>query len=432
MRARRSVLALVAALGVAGCAASPGPTWGPTGNAPAEAAAPTWLPPYTPEQIALLVPSREPVPVPAHRTYPDPASFRHARDRQLEDPREAMQVTRMVAEVVDRSPRMYAIADAGPDVANLIAQYGPAASGAPDPWMSSVRDPGGVVRLVKEPVSDVARASFDEGTLALKDGHPERALAAFERAKAASPRVPAIRLGLARALEAQGKPELAEAAYRELVAIDPTLGTTHERLAAVLFARGDLPGARRSLAHALAYDPPSVEAHAMIERLAASPPAHVDPFVIFLDVDSMGAIRVATGKSSAARMYAGCRAVMRYEPELRGMLFDQPEDAPYFLSAAEEMLCLESAIGAFVADRVAAREEGRAPPEDAQAMGLLGIAHTEGLLGYVMFEIIGQHRPEHARTAPLPVHRATVAYIRKYVLGDDPEKSDALFVADAR
>ncbi len=118
--------------------------------------------------------------------------------------------------------------------------------------------------------------------------------------------------------------------------------------------------------------------------------------------------------------------------ELRGMLFDQPEDAPYFLSAAEEMLCLESAIGAFVADRVAAREEGRAPPEDPQAMGLLGIAHTEGLLGYVMYEILGRHRPEHARTAPLPVHRATVAYIRKYVLGDDPEKSEGNIVASAR
>ncbi len=431
MRAGRIVVALVTALAAVGCGAA-GPVWGPTGNAPAEAAAPAWVPPYTTEQIALLVPSREPVPVPAHRTFPDPASFRHARDRQLEDPREAMQVTRMVAEVVDRSPRMYAIADAGPDVANLVAQYGPAPALEPDPWMSSVRDPGGTVRLVKEPVSDAARASFEEGTQALAQGYADRALAAFERAKAASPKVPAIRLGLARALEAQGKPDLAESAYRELIAIDPTLGTTHERLAAVLLSRGDLPGARRSLAHALAYDPPSTKGRAMIDRVASSPPSHVDPFVIFLDVDSMGAIRVAAGRSSAARMYAGCRAVMRFEPELRGMLFDQPEDAPYFLSAAEEMLCLESAIGAFVADRVAAREEGRAPPEDPQAMGLLGIAHTEGLLGYVMYEILGRHRPEHARTAPLPVHRATVAYIRKYVLGDDPEKSNGNFVASAR
>jgi hypothetical protein len=93
------------------------------------------------------------------------------------------------------------------------------------------------------------------------------------------------------------------------------------------------------------------------------------------------------------------------------------------------MLCIESAIGAYVAERVAAKDEGRVPPEDNQALGMLGIARTEGLLGYVMFEILGQHRPERARTAPPGVHRATFAYVSKHILGDEPDPERELYFA---
>jgi len=426
MRAR---LLWVALLGVVGCGAPTMHAGGATADGAEETTVPAWVPPLTVAQRLLLAPGRDAVPVPAHRTFPNLAGFRHTRDRQLEDPRDAMQVTKMVAEVVDRSPHVYSLTNAGPEVANLVAQYGPPGDALPDAWASSVREPGGTVRLVHEAVSDDAKEHYDAGIKLLHEGHAPEAYASFDAAAKEAPGVPAPRLERARALEAEGKSTEAEAEYRALIRLDPTLATTHERLAALLFARGDLAGARRSIAHALAYHPPGATARALAEHLSRDAPPRIEPFTIFLDVDVMGAVRVASGRSSAARMYAGCRAVMRYEPELRGLLFDQPANEPYILSSAEEMLCLESAIGAFVADRVAAREEGREPPEDAQAMGLLSMAHTEGLLGYVMFEILGQHRPEHARTAPLAVHRATVAYVRKHILGEDPDKPDELYMA---
>lgn len=128
-------------------------------------------------------------------------------------------------------------------------------------------------------------------------------------------------------------------------------------------------------------------------------------------------------------MYAGCRAIMRYEPELRSTLFEIAPNEPYFLSVAEEMFCLESAIGAYLADRAVAREEGRKETADPQSAALLGLAHSEGLLGFVMFEILGRHRPEHARTAPMFVHRAAMSYVQRHLLGYDPGPEDAAYMA---
>lgn len=155
------------------------------------------------------------------------------------------------------------------------------------------------------------------------------------------------------------------------------------------------------------------------------------PFAIFLEVDKHGVVRVGGPATTAGRMYAGCRAILRYEPELRGALFDSPPDEPYFLSVPEEMFCIESALGAYLAERSVARDEGLRGPDDEQTGRILALAHTEGLLGFIMFEILGKHRPERARTAPSFVHAATMRYVQRHLLGYEPSSDDDRMVAQA-
>jgi tetratricopeptide (TPR) repeat protein len=389
---------------------------------------PDWLPPYSPAQQALLEPGSDPVTVRARRTFPDTGVFFYASDHVLEDPRDAMRVTRMVAEIVERSPRFYAITDTKSDMANFVAQYGPPGTDEPNAWMLAHKDEHGEVHLTHAPLATDAREAYTRGNTALREGRAADATASFRAAVAKSPKVPALRLALAKSLE-RSSPNQAEQVYRELLVLDPTLSSAHVGLAGVQVARGDAAGARTSLAHALAYHPRSRTALAMAERLATKATDRVSPFAIFLDVDPAGAVRIGSAPTTASRMYAGCRAIMRYEPELRELLFDAAPSDPYFLSAAEEILCIESAIGAYVAERVASKDEGKTPPEDEQTQGMLGIARNDGLLGYVMFEILGKHRPEHARTAPAPVHRATFEYVSKHVLGDEPDPERELYFA---
>lgn len=420
----RLVGAALCALALSGCAAVPlAHETGALADAP-----PPWLPPYSAAQLAMLQPGADPVLVRAERRFPETQTFLYAEDRVLDDPRDAMRITRMVAEIVERSPRYYAITDVRRDLANDVAQYGPPGNDEPNPWLVAHKDAEGQVALAVAPVSKEARAAYDRGTRAKREGRGPDATAAFRDAVTASPHVPALRLALAGSLE-ETAPAEAEVAYRALLSLDPTLSTAHVGLSRLLLRRGDVPGARASLAHALAYHPRSREAVALARELGATPADRVAPFAIFLDVDAAGAVRIGAPPSTAARMYAGCRAVMRYEPELRELLFGVTPAEPYFLSATEEMLCIESAIGAYVAERVASEDEGRKAPEDDQAHGMMGLAHTEGLLGYVMFEILGQHRPEHARTAPSGVHRATYFYVAKHVLGEEPDPNRELYYA---
>ncbi|MEO5730169.1 MAG: hypothetical protein ABI134_16660, partial [Byssovorax sp.] len=109
-------------------------------------------------------------------------------------------------------------------------------------------------------------------------------------------------------------------------------------------------------------------------------------------------------------------AVMRYEPEIRAQIFEQPLETPYYLSVVEEVICLEAALGAYMVDR---RDDG-GEARDANLEELLALAHEEGLSGYVMFEILGQHRPERARVAPPEVHRAMVRYVERELFGQKP------------
>lgn len=417
---------LLGALALAGCSAAtqtPAPAVGQPGVLP------PWLPPYNQEQLALLEPANEPVLVPAQPTYPDLSVFRYAKNQRLDDPRDAMRTTKIVADIVSESPRMYTVAEIQPRVANTIAQYGPPGAAKPDAWKVAKRDSAGRLVLVTPKVDGDAKDALEDGARALAKGDKAGALEHFREAVKLAPGVPAPRVELARALALDNKLKEAEEEFREVLHIDPTLAAGHAGLATVLLAGGDRFSARISVAHALAYHPHEKEAVELAARLAPDAKPRPTPFPIFLEVDKTGVVRVGTGPTVGARMYAGCRAIMRYEPELRSALFDLREDDPYFLSASEEMFCIDSAIGAFVAERAVAREQGAEAPEDEQTAALMGLAHTEGLLGFVMYEILGRHRPEHARLAPGPVHKAMMEYVQRHILDYDPGPSFENFVA---
>jgi len=115
-------------LGAAGCVPSSAgaPETPETPPAPPKVEAPgAWIPPYTPAQLALLAPVDHAVTARATRVLPDLARFAYAENRPLRDPDEAVKFTRMVATVLNDSPRFYAIAEADPGLENPLVQYGP-------------------------------------------------------------------------------------------------------------------------------------------------------------------------------------------------------------------------------------------------------------------------------------------------------------------
>jgi tetratricopeptide (TPR) repeat protein len=251
--------------------------------------------------------------------------------------------------------------------------------------------------------------------------------AAFERLRA-----PALGLALGEMLSQRGEDEAALRVYHDTLAIDATLPGAHIALAAIHERADRRAEARTEIATAIAYHPASRKALEIADRITgghASKSERVQPFSIFLDVDSIGAVHVAwPAGGDAERYYAGCRAILRYEPDLRATLFGEPPGTPYYLSMAEEMICLEAAIGGYVVSRMEDRDRN---PFDPHMDSLLHLAYEDGLAGYAMVEILGRFRPERARTAPPDVHRAMVRYVERVVLGeslfDDPP--NGLFVA---
>lgn len=367
----------------------------------------------------MLAPSSTPVGVPATRVLPDLNRFGYAPNRRLEDPRESLKFTRLVAQVLDESPRLYVLAQIEPRLENPIVQYGPAPEAEADAWYVAQLDDDGFGQLVRAPLSDASREAFERGSKAYASGDLSAARVAFEQAMTASPGVPGLALALAETLAAEGD-AAAEDAFRRAVAIDPTFASARRGLASLLLQRGDVDQARQELAEALAYHPRSELGLKLAEEMhpgASSSEHRPPPFSIFLDVDGLGAVRMGAEPSAAAQLYGGCRAVMRYEPDLRAAIFEEAAQTPYYLSVAEEVICLESAIGAYLFDQATAAEKGEAAPTDPRVEALLRIAQSEGLSGYAMFEILGRHRPERARTAPPEVHREVVAYVLGYVLG---------------
>jgi len=373
--------------------------------------APTWLPAYTAQQMALLAPVDHPIQTPAARVFPDFERFWYANNRRLADPEDALKLTRMVASILNDSPRFYAIDAVSGDVENRALQYGPKAV-EPDGWSFARRGPNGVGELFAAPGAAEARGDFERGAALSARGEAGAAVAAFRAAVIKSPQAPAIYVALAAALAASGKLDEAEREENNAIGVDPTFAPAYLALAELVERRGDHAAAKKAVTEALAYQPDSRHALALAQRLGGGG-RRVAPFAISLDVDSVGAIRVATSAGNPALMYGGCRAVMRYEPEVRAQIFEQPKETPYYLSVVEEVICLEAALGTYIVDRH--DDEEGAPDEDLER--LLDLAHEEGLSGYVMFEILGQRRPERARVAPPDVHRAMVRYVERDLFG---------------
>jgi tetratricopeptide (TPR) repeat protein len=392
---------------------------------------PSWVPAYTPEQVALLNAIERTIKAPAQRVFPDLERFGYANNRPLANPLDAVKFTRMVSQVLNDSARFYVLEELPSGAANPIVQYGPPPS-EPDGFAIAKRNDEGVGQLVPAPGAEGAKAAILTVAGLLKAGNVEGAIEAYRAAIPRAPAVPALRMALAAVLAQAGRPAEAEAAYRAVVAADPTFAPAHLALAELADKRGDRAAARRELVEGLAYHPASPKGLELLRKLGGNAPAkpgaadggwydppsttqppggvsgRVEPFPVFVDVDRAGAIHVATAKGDVPQIYGGCRAVMRYEPALRAQIFQQPRETPYYLSVAEEVVCLEAALGAYLASK----GEKNNPDLDQ----LFRIAREDGLSGYVMFEIIGQHRPERARAAPADVHRDTVAYLERWVL----------------
>jgi hypothetical protein len=380
-------------------------------------APPSWLPAYTSAQSALLAPPDLAIREPAFRTYPDLERFGYSGSRKMEDVREGLKFTKMVADVLEESPRYYVLGEAGPELANTIAQYGPPSPAEPDGFQIVERGEGGIGALAPADVAPEARRAFDEAVAKMRDGKAADAIPTLRAAAAKSPKVPAIKTALADAIAATGDAKAAEVAYRDALAVDPTYATAHRGLAELFAAQKDEAGARREIAEALAWYPTSAQVLASADRITGGAVARgtgrVKPWSSFIEVDRVGAIHVAASGGNPPSMYASCRAIMRYEPDVRSAIFQEPPDTPYYLSMLEEVVCLESAIGAYVFDHL---DESSDKPDDPALEALLDLAKSEGLSGYAMFEILGAHRPERARTAPSDVHRAMVEYVTRHVL----------------
>ncbi|UQA62713.1 tetratricopeptide repeat protein [Polyangium aurulentum] len=386
---------------------------------------PSWLPAYNAEQRALLAPVDTHIQVPAARVYPDLGRFRYARDVKLDDIRRTLRFSILVADVLEKSPRFYALGDARPELSNIAAQYGPPGPTEPDPWETvKVDKKTGDRDLVRAPLDEPARADYARAEALRAKGDVPGAIEAL-RATFKRTSKPAIGLALADLLAQSGDDGEAFNAYRITIAEEPTLASAHAGLAAVHERAGRREDARRELAEAIAYHPSSRRALALADKLTGGRATknnaeRVTPFSIFLDVDTVGAVHVAWSGGEPARFYAGCRAILRYEPEVRRTLFDDPPGTPYYLSMVEEMVCIEAAIGAYVAERMTDKEA----PFDHGMETLVRLAHEEGLAGYAMTEILGRFRPERARVAPPDVHRAMVRYVERVVLGE-PLEEDA-------
>jgi tetratricopeptide (TPR) repeat protein len=400
----------VGAIALSGCAAAK-----PAATAKSEGAAriPSWLPVYSAEQQKLLAPVDQPIQIPASRVYPDLGRFGYAANRPVTSLEEPLKLTKMIATILHESPRFYSLEEAAPELANIVAQYGPANAAESDGWSSVSRARSGEAALAPLSIAAKVRADFIEGEKLLASRQSAGAIDAFRKAASGAPGAPAVHAALARALLVAGKTNEAEAEVRRGLALDATFAPFHVELAEIAEAKQDKATARDEIAEALAYQPTSPRALEVAHRLGDGG-LRVRPMAIFLEVDAVGAIHVATSSGTPAQMYGGCRAVMRYEPEVRSALYEQPPETPYHLSVLEEVLCVEAALGAYLFDR------GKDPTSEADPAleALLELAHDEGLLGYVMFEILGQHRPERARLAPVQVHQAMVSYISKHVLGD--------------
>lgn len=159
-------------------------------------------------------------------------------------------------------------------------------------------------------------AHIKRGTAAMRQGHPQAALAAFLEALSALPDDPLTIFNIAMALIELGEKEQAEARLRESIAINDNYRDPQYNLALILAERGDLDGAERHFRRAAEIDPEDIEArvrHAdILTRLERSGEA----VALLVDVvASDGALPLAQLALGAAHQAAGAvepaRAALR-------------------------------------------------------------------------------------------------------------------------
>jgi tetratricopeptide (TPR) repeat protein len=407
-RMKPAALALLLLAAVGGCSRAGGSPSRPPSPEPRLALArqPDWLTPYRPEQKALLAsqPS-SPVTTPARPVYPLLDHFTYVRAEPFSEVR-ARLAARTVLEHIEASPLLYVAGRTEPGLANLIAQYGPDPPVDPDPWIKVVRK-GAHYRLEWARPNTPARVAVGRANRAVRAGDLPRAVVAMRRATFHSPGVPGLWTALAALLVAVGDDAGAEAALREALVIDDRYFEAYLGLANLYARRGAAAQSIAAAVRALALYPVSPRAWGAAELLAPVRP-RPEPPGVFIEVGHSGAIHVGAPGGKPETTYALCRAGVRFEPELRARLLQVPSGSPYRLTAGEELLCLEAMLGTYASTRTK-----RVPKLEA----LLGIAQQGELGGYVMFEIVGQHRPEWLRLAPDDQLRSVVAYVKRMVMG---------------
>ena len=164
--------------------------------AEAPSGVPAWAPPITPEQEALLAPVDHPIQTPASRVFPDLGRFGYAQNRKLDNLEDAVKFTRMVAKVLDDSPRFYQLSEAAPTAANPVLQYGPPAA-EPDGFAVVKRNGEGLGELTAAPGAEEARAALAQGQKLEGSGDLPGAIEAYRAALGAAPTVrrPPVRDG---------------------------------------------------------------------------------------------------------------------------------------------------------------------------------------------------------------------------------------------
>src|SRR6185436_1893059 len=153
---------------------------------------PSWLPPYTPQQLALLKPLDRAIKVPAGRVFPDLKRFWYANNRPLASAEDAFKFTKMVATILNDSPRFYTLDEGPAEAANPIVQYGPPPPAEPDGLQIVKRGDGGVGELVPATLQPEAKAAFDKGAALAGKGDLDGATAAFRTAFAKGAAAPAV------------------------------------------------------------------------------------------------------------------------------------------------------------------------------------------------------------------------------------------------
>src|SRR5262249_52431736 len=163
-----------------------------------------------PQQLSLLKPVDHPIQVPAVRVFPDLQRFWYANNRPLATAEDAFKFTKMVATILNDSPRFYTLDVGAPEAANPIVQYRPAPPPEPDGVETVKRGDGGVGELVRGPLSAEAKASFDKGVELAGSGDVDGAAAAFRSALAKGAGAPAVHVALGDVLLKAGKVPEAE------------------------------------------------------------------------------------------------------------------------------------------------------------------------------------------------------------------------------